>query len=130
MINFTAAQAESGVSVLPALVQRQYAEGCVLCVWSVLGKQLQQAAGVAEAELEGDGSQPGDAAEAGSNSSGGPLYREGVEVEVPGDAAARMQMLWEEYSRCLFGAIMLYQGGCRCMAVDARLPNDANVTSG
>jgi hypothetical protein len=67
---------------------------------------------VAEAELEGDGSQP--AVTAGNSSSGkswddAPFRREGVDVQLPADAAARLRVMWDEYSSCVFGAVTLYK---------------------
>jgi hypothetical protein len=93
-------------------VREEYAEGCRRYIWSSLGKQLQRAAGVSEAELEGDGSAAAAAAAAAcsSSSSREEFRREGVEVDLPADAAARLRMMWDEDSKCLFGAITLYRG--------------------
>ena len=90
-------------------MREEYAEGCLRYIWSSLGKQLQRAAGVSEAELEGDGSAAA-AAACSSSSSREDFRREGVEVDLPADAAARLRMMWDEYSKCLFGAITLYRG--------------------
>jgi hypothetical protein len=98
-----------------AATQQAFAERCVEYIWSGLGKQLQRAAGVAEAELEGDGSQPAAAVTGSSSSSSSSreedakFKREGVEAELPADAVARMRMLWQAYSPCLFGSILLYK---------------------
>jgi hypothetical protein len=61
--------------------------------------------------LEGDGSAAAAAAAGSSSSSKKEEFRrEGVEVDLPADAAARLRMMWDEYSKCLFGAITLYRG--------------------
>jgi hypothetical protein len=109
-LSFAYRQAGCGVSTLSPAAQKQYAGGCVEYIWSGLGKQLQRTAGVAEAELEGDSSQPAAAAAGDSSSSSSKqvysqLMREGVEMDLPADAGGRLRMLWEEFGVCLFTAI-------------------------
>jgi len=87
---------------------------CAQHLWLSLGKQLLEASGVDESDLEGDGSQPAAttaaAAAAGGSSTGVTLKREGVEVNLPADVAARMQLVWDAYGRSLFCAIRMYRG--------------------
>lgn len=123
MLTFTLGQEEYGLSQQSTAARRQFADACLQHVWSHLGKDLQRAAGVAEKELEGDGSQPvaaaAEAAAGASSSSGSSgsrevggmtIRREGVEVELPADAVTRMRLVWDEYGTGLFYAIRLYKG--------------------
>jgi hypothetical protein len=52
LLDYTQRQVWNKVTAAEASVMKQYAEGCVECIWLSLDKQLQRAAGVAEAELE------------------------------------------------------------------------------
>jgi hypothetical protein len=113
MLKCASKQVALGLCSLEPAAQQAYAEGCVEYVWSGLGKQLQRAAGVAEAELEGDGSQPAAAAD-GDSISKGVVILDGVRVELPADDCERLRMLWEEYSGCLFSATVLYAGERHC----------------
>jgi hypothetical protein len=103
-------RAETSTLEPSASVLQGYAQGCVEYLWLGLGKQLQQASGVAEAELEGDGLQPAAAAAAavsdgsGGSSSGSFRTRGGDEVLTP-----ELQKVWSMYSNCLFEAKSLYQ---------------------
>jgi hypothetical protein len=105
MLNFTMKQVALRVSVLGASEQQAFAEGCVEYIWSGLGKQLQRAAGVAEAELEGDSSQP--AAAACSSSSSTQMMQECVNAGLPADAVGRLRLVWVECGACLVHAAML-----------------------
>jgi hypothetical protein len=73
-----------------------------------LGRQLLKASGVAEAELDGDGSQAAavDRAE-GFGSLVGP---NGVMLDIPDDAEQQLRLVWDHYSNCLFFAVMVFKG--------------------
>jgi hypothetical protein len=87
-------------------VRERYTEQCLEHIWSSLGKQLLRASGVAEAELEGDGSQPA-AAGGGADDA----------YAIPADEVIdRMRTMWHKYMDCLFYSIRVYkgrkEGGC------------------
>jgi hypothetical protein len=88
-------------------VREGYARGCLEYVWSGLGKQLLTAAGVTDAELEGDGPEGAAADRPVFQTT---LMREGTAVEVPADAQERLCMVWGHFGNCLFYAIRLYKG--------------------
>jgi hypothetical protein len=111
-----------GVPATEASVWQGYAKSCVESIWLGLGKQLQQASGVAEAELEENAhdaqvtsASAATAAEV-DDGSATPAWqwsaglRGGATLQLPADAVGRLQLVWSTYSRCLFGAIGLYQG--------------------
>jgi hypothetical protein len=109
-------QVVTGTTAIEPADMQRYAHSCLECVWLGLGKQLQQASGVAEAELEGDGSSQAAAAAGGDEYSSRWLDSAstlgGGELHLPADAAGRLQMVWEVYSKCLFESTALYEGGC------------------
>jgi hypothetical protein len=80
-------------------------------MWLGLGKQLQRASGVAEAELEGDGSQAAAGASDSQSSrwADATVASDGGNFKLPPDAASRLSMLWQDCSRCLFMAVSFYQ---------------------
>jgi hypothetical protein len=127
LLNSTHLQVVTGTSAAAPAVLQRYAERCLEYIWLGLGKQLQQASGVAEAELEGDGAQAAAAeAAAAAGDAGSSRWldstsrMEGGELRLPADAAGRLQMVWGLYSKCLFEAHppsnrakALFEGGCR-----------------
>jgi hypothetical protein len=84
-------------------VRERYTEGCLEQIWSGLGKQLLRVSGVAEAELEGGGSQLAAAAAAGGDAVGSSFTAD--------DVIDRMRATWHKYKDCLFYAIRVYKGG-------------------
>jgi len=109
MLTAALGQIETGVCTLGSSERQRFVDDCVQQLWLGLGKQLLCESGVAVADLEGDGSQPAAAAAGDSSMT---LKREGVELKLPADVAARMQLVWDEYGRSLFCAIRMYRGGC------------------
>jgi hypothetical protein len=116
LLAYARAQATTDRVAPEASRVHSYAEGCVGYIWLGLGKQLQQASGVAEAELEGYSHQLATAAAAGGSPTSRSQRPEVMQtsnsgsVQTPADAAARLQVLLSMHGRCLFGAISLYQG--------------------
>jgi hypothetical protein len=96
------AQGQREVGAPASVAEQQYAQGCVQHIWLGLGKQLLQASGVPDAKLEGDGSQ---AASTGASSSS---RHQQESTSMPGDAAARLHRVCEEYSKVLFAAMSYY----------------------
>jgi hypothetical protein len=90
-------------------VREGYARGCLEYIWSGLGKQLLTAAGVTDAELDGDGSE-GAADRPHALAFTATIMREGTTMEMPADAQERLRMVWGLFGNCLFHAIRLYEG--------------------
>lgn len=96
-------------------VREGYARSCLEYIWLGLGKQLLTAAGVTEAELEGDGVEGATADRPDAFVYPTTLMRDGSKVEIPGDAQERLRMVWGHFGNCLFYAVRLYEGaigGC------------------
>jgi hypothetical protein len=88
-------------------VRERYTEECLEQIWGGLGTQLLKASGVAEAELEGDGSQPAAAAAATTGGGDG----DSMGSSIPADEVVdRMRTMWHKYMDCLFHSIRVYQG--------------------
>jgi hypothetical protein len=125
LLNYAQAQQMEGVSAVEPSVMQQNTQGIVEAIWCSPGKQLQQACGVAEADLEGDGLQlaADEVLAAASYSISGASSR--VQdtwrrmltanlVEKPADPDGKMaRSVWSLYGDCLWRALSLYQSECQ-----------------